>query len=180
VNLLVRYIIVTIPKTFPLGIRQLECVLLRRKMHGVLLILGSQGSIVSIVTKLQAERLRNRLSILDRCKRFFSSPKTFRLALGPSQPLIKSVPEALFPSVKYQGVATTHFCLVPSLKMSGSLPPITYMRSCMIPQRFSEQCCLFKLVTFSSLTARNSLKLLYDTHCTNIFHICRSHFVVLQ
>jgi hypothetical protein len=72
VPLLVGYISVTIPMTFPLWIKQLEYVSAETK-NAWSLVIRSQGSIVSIVTRLQAERLRNGLSILDRCKRFFSS-----------------------------------------------------------------------------------------------------------
>jgi len=48
-----------------------------------LIIIGSQGSVASIVTRLQAEQPRNHGSIPGRLNIFLSS-KAFKLALQPS------------------------------------------------------------------------------------------------
>jgi len=47
-----------------------------------LIIIGSQGNVASIVTRLQAEQPRNHGSIPSRLNIFLSS-KASRLALGP-------------------------------------------------------------------------------------------------
>jgi hypothetical protein len=58
----------------------------------------------------------------------FSSPKPFRLALGPNQPPIQSL-LWLFKGCEAVGVLTTHLHLVPRLRMDAAVCKIPYMSS---------------------------------------------------
>jgi hypothetical protein len=51
----------------------------------------------------------------------------YKLAMGPTQPLITLGTGGCFSGIKYQGVKlTNHLCLV---KGSGAIPPIPHMSS---------------------------------------------------
>jgi hypothetical protein len=64
-------------------------------------------SIVGIATDLRAGRPRGRSSSPGRVKNFLFST-SFRPALGPTQPPIQRVPEALSPRVKRPGREADH------------------------------------------------------------------------
>jgi hypothetical protein len=95
-----------------------------------LIIIGIQGSVASIVTRLQAEPPSNHGSILGRLN-IFPSSKASRLALGPSSYLL-SMSWGHFPwkSSTWGMKLTSQVCVAPRLKVEqkyASTPPFVFM-----------------------------------------------------
>jgi hypothetical protein len=85
-----------------------------------------QNSSVSIVTRLQAEQLKNCVLTPSRGNRFYLFSKASMLALGPTQPTGELI------SWGYSGWGvelTMHLHLVPRLRVIGATPPLTHMPS---------------------------------------------------
>jgi len=96
-------------------------------------------SAVSIMTGLRTRRSRldsRQEQWMDFCLRYLAqtgcgaTTAVSRPALGPTQPPSKWVPRALSQGQSGRGIKlTTHFHLVPRLRMRGAIPPLLIMSS---------------------------------------------------